>query len=111
MNRLTKRNEIGQAFYPYCFRDDTCGGIGCSENCDKCEHAEMTCERLADYEDMQEALEKRIEEIKSSSEYPHNFTGQMVEDFEWVLKMLRKEEKDWHFDPMKVNAELGARWR
>lgn len=29
--------------------------------------------RLAKYED---------------SYYPHNFTGQMVEDFEWVLSLL-----------------------
>lgn len=44
-------------------------------------------------------------------QYPHNFTGQMVEDFEWVLKMLGKEEEERHFDPMKANTELGARWR
>jgi hypothetical protein len=40
------------------------------------------------YEDMQEKVEERIEELKKSSDYPHNFKGQMVEDFEWVLGML-----------------------
>ena len=44
--------------------------------------------KLAKYEDMQEKIEKRIEEIKATSYYPHNFTGQMAEDFEWVLSLL-----------------------
>lgn len=33
-------------------------------------------------------LKKKIKELKDSSDYPHNFTGQMVEDFEWVLNLL-----------------------
>ena len=40
------------------------------------------------YEDMQEKVEERIEKLKKSSDYPHNFKGQMVEDFEWVLSMI-----------------------
>lgn len=44
--------------------------------------------KLATYEDAQEKIEKRLEEIKKSSCYSHNFTGQMVEDFEWVLGLL-----------------------
>lgn len=44
--------------------------------------------RLAKYEDMHEKIKKRIEEIKSTGYYPHNFTGQMVEDFERVLSLL-----------------------
>lgn len=44
--------------------------------------------KLAKYEDMQEKIEKRIEEIKGTSYYPHNFTGQMVDDLEWVLSLL-----------------------
>lgn len=45
-------------------------------------------DKLVRYENMQERLEKRIEEIKAVSYYPHNFTGQMVEDFEWVLNQI-----------------------
>lgn len=45
-------------------------------------------DKLARYENMQERIEKRIEEIKAVSYYPHNYTGQMVEDFEWVLSLL-----------------------
>ena len=44
--------------------------------------------KLVKYEDMQEKIEQRIEEIKATSYYPHNFTGQMVDDFEWVLSLL-----------------------
>ncbi len=44
--------------------------------------------KLSKYEDMQEKLEKRIADIKSSSDYPHNFKGQIVEDLEWVLAQL-----------------------
>lgn len=40
------------------------------------------------YENMREKLEKRIEDIKPSAEYPHNIKGQMVEDFGWVLSQL-----------------------
>lgn len=51
MERLTKRNEDGTAFYPYCFLNDTCGGMGASEKCNTCGHSIGVCERLADYED------------------------------------------------------------
>ena len=44
--------------------------------------------KLKKYEDMQEKLEKRIYNIKSSTDYPRNYTGQMVEDLEWVLNQL-----------------------
>lgn len=45
-------------------------------------------ERLKKYENMQEKVINRIEELKSSSNYPHFYKGQMVEDFEWVLNLL-----------------------
>lgn len=40
------------------------------------------------YENMRQNIEARIENIKSSADFPHNFKGQMVEDFEWVLSQL-----------------------
>ena len=30
----------------------------------------------------------RITELKESSDYPNNFKGQMVEDYEWVIKRI-----------------------
>lgn len=43
---------------------------------------------LAEYEEMEERIKNRIKEIKGSTNYPHNFMGQMVEDLEWVLSLL-----------------------
>lgn len=39
-------------------------------------------------ENLKITLKKKIKEIKGSRDYPHNFKGQMVEDFEWVLSLL-----------------------
>lgn len=44
--------------------------------------------KLEKYENMQEIIEKRIADIKASSDYPHNFKGQMVEDLEWVIRKI-----------------------
>ncbi len=61
--------------------------IQCEHECDEC--AIQHCyNRLAAYENMHEKIIRRIEEIKTVSYYPHNFTGQMVEDLEWVLRQI-----------------------
>jgi len=63
------------------------------QSTDKCLEDECTygsvLNKLAEYEDMHEKLEKKIADIKSSSDYPHNFTGQMAEDLEWVLNQIK----------------------
>lgn len=48
----------------------------------------QACDQLEKYKNMHKAIEQRIKEIKSSADYPHNFKGQMVEDFEWVLNQI-----------------------
>lgn len=40
---------------------------------------------------MQEKIEERIAQLKAAPDYPHNFKGQMTEDFEWVLSLLQEE--------------------
>ena len=50
MKRLTAIEENGNAFYPYCFREDTCFGAGESEKCLECDFAKKVCETLAAYE-------------------------------------------------------------
>lgn len=50
MERLTAISENGKAYYPYCFREDTCDGCGSSEKCDQCELSLKVCETLAAYE-------------------------------------------------------------
>lgn len=58
VDRLTARNERGKAYFPYCFRKDTCEGLGASEKCDTCELTQIVCERLAEYEEL-EQLERK----------------------------------------------------
>ncbi len=59
----------------------------CDERCDLCPIQECFTQ-LAKYEVAHEKIEKKIVDIKGSTDYPHNFKGQMVEDFEWVLSLL-----------------------
>ena len=49
MERLTRRTECGDAYYPECF--DHCMMEGASEECNYCEYDEKICDTLADYED------------------------------------------------------------
>ena len=60
------------------------------ENGDECDACAINAcfNRLGIYENAHEKIEKRIKEIKASTDYPHNFKGQMVEDLEWVLKLF-----------------------
>lgn len=39
---------------------------------------------------IEKKIEHRITELKTSSDYPHNFKGQMVEDLEWVLGLFNQ---------------------
>lgn len=50
MKRLTRRIESGKAYFPHCFRKDTCNGMG-SDKCTSCEFLLKVCETLAAYED------------------------------------------------------------
>lgn len=89
MKRLTEINSEGRAVFkqPYA--------------CERCNDLQWRMpymgdvnptDRLAAYEDMQEKIEMRIQELKASTNYPHNFMGQMVEDFEWVLGLISESE-------------------
>ena len=49
MRRLTADRDNGTAYYPYCFRDDTCGSMG-EGDCNTCDFSKQVCERLAAYE-------------------------------------------------------------
>lgn len=54
MERLTSRDEFGNAYHPYCFREDTCNGEGSSAKCSGCKLVTDVCSKLADYEDLEE---------------------------------------------------------
>lgn len=85
MKRLTEINSEGRAVFSHPYACERCGDL-------QWRMPDMgdinPTDRLAAYEGMQEKIEERVEVIKSSSEYPHNFTGQMVEDLEWVLGLI-----------------------
>lgn len=89
MNRLTSYESDCQREMICRYEDcDTCEEYCPHLNEDNCLCLQEVLEKLAKYENMHERLIKRIEEIKATSYYPHNFTGQMVEDLEWVLSQL-----------------------
>lgn len=52
MERLTKRNDSGGCYYPKCF--EKCNGLGASSECDDCEIMTSVCEKLGEYEDLEE---------------------------------------------------------
>lgn len=53
MERLTKRNEADTAYYyPNCF--DECDGFGFSSKCDKCGFQDRVCDKLGEYEDLED---------------------------------------------------------
>ena len=53
MERLTKRNEADTAYYyPKCF--EKCDGLGVTEKCNNCVLVNDVCEKLGEYEDLEE---------------------------------------------------------
>lgn len=52
MERLTKKNDSGGHYYPKCF--EKCNGLGASGECDNCEIMTSVCEKLGEYEDLEE---------------------------------------------------------
>ncbi len=52
MVRLTKKNDGGSHYYPKCF--EKCNGLGASGECDNCEIMTSVCEKLGEYEDLEE---------------------------------------------------------
>lgn len=53
MERLTKRNEADTAYYyPNCF--DKCDGFGFSSKCDNCGFQDKVCDKLGEYEDLED---------------------------------------------------------
>ena len=52
MERLTDKNTVGNYFYPKCF--EKCDGLGASSKCDNCEIMTSVCEKIGDYEDLEE---------------------------------------------------------
>lgn len=54
MERLTKKNEMGDYYYPICL--NKCNGVGASSKCDNCELVYDACKKLGEYEDLEELI-------------------------------------------------------
>ncbi len=73
--------------YEYCKATEDDGA-----DCSQCAISQCF-NRLGVYENAQEKIEKRIQELKASTNYSHNFMGQMVDDLEWVLSIMKPEKQ------------------
>lgn len=90
MERLTKINEHGTAhFYPQCF--EKCEGTGYSRKCDNCNLLDRVCDKLGEYEDLEEQgkLLKLPAPIGSLVYGLYQFMG----------------EGDWEIDVHKIRLE------
>ena len=52
MERLTKTNETGNAYFPKCFEEPCCGMGKCIDN--NCNLVNEVCKKLAEYETLEE---------------------------------------------------------
>lgn len=79
--------------YGVCFYQSINGMIALTDGLseEQCRIIQPHLKRLAKYDDAKEQIEERIEKLKACSDYPHNFKGQMVEDFEWVLSLFNPQ--------------------
>ena len=67
MERLTRRTECGDAYYPECY--ERCYGEGASEKCNDCDYDEKICDALAGYEDTGLTPEQIMELADRDTEY------------------------------------------
>ena len=61
MERITKKNELGDYYYPMCF--SKCDGLGSSGKCDNCELVYDACKKLGEYEDFEELIGIPLKEL------------------------------------------------
>lgn len=53
MVRLTKKSDYGMHYFSDCFNDE-CSGFGSNEKCEVCGVNRKICEKLGEYEDLEE---------------------------------------------------------
>lgn len=68
--------------------DDYCARVMDTVDSPVGDSLEMVIHHAERYIEVSEIVQKKVDELKQSRDYPHNFKGQMVEDFEWVLELL-----------------------
>lgn len=99
MERLTARHKNGnrEAYYPYCFRPDTCDGDGTSEKCDRCHFQKAVCEKLANYEETGLTPEQIREIDRLYAEKCREVPG------------LRQRDTPVKVKPIGINHSIGSR--
>lgn len=101
MERLTARNKTSpkEAYYPYCFQNDTCNGQGPSDKCDKCPLTYHICETLADYEDTgltpEQVMELKERDTEKAPEIHENKRSSVYTCPSCNLVLINKDEKGW----------------
>ena len=119
MKRLTAISDVGEAYYPYCYRADTCDGEGETEKCRDCEFSQQICKTLAAYENtgltpeeimyMQE-LEKILDKIEAEHPYKvsgdHGTYGQYNEGWSDAIDRMRGELENVTDGWIPVGREL-----
>ena len=79
MERLTDKKDVGSYFYPKCF--EKCGGLGTSSKCDNCDITTSICEKLGEYEDLEE--QGRLVKLPCKvGDTVYRITDGMIQEFE-----------------------------
>lgn len=99
MERLTARHKNGnrEAYYPYCFRSDTCDGDGTSEKCNRCHFEKAVCERLANYEETGLTPEQ-LQQI-----------DRLYAEKCWEVAKLQQRDTPVKVKPIGINHSIGRR--
>ena len=109
MDRLTKRNEADTTYYyPKCF--EKCDGLGATEKCNNCVLVYDVCEKLGDYEDLEEqGLLLKLPCKVGDTVYAIGFNNKPVVYESVVLSILITEKEivfNVKVDEFEINSQL-----
>lgn len=109
MERLTKRNEADTAYYyPKCF--EKCDGLGVTEKCNNCVLVYDVCEKLGEYEDLEEqGLLLKLPCKVGDTVYAIGFNNKPVVYESVVLSILITEKEivfNVKVDEFEINSQL-----
>lgn len=109
MERLTDKNIVGKHFYPKCF--EKCDGFGASSKCNNCEIMTSICEKLGEYEDLEEqGLLLRLPCKVGDTVYAIGFNNNKPIIYESIVLSILITEKEIVFnvkvDELGINSQL-----
>ena len=111
MERLTKREILGNAYFPKCF-EEPCNGCGCQD--DDCDYMGEICEKLASYEDTGLTPEQIREIDRLYSEKCRDLADERKKH-EWILCSERLPEESGKYEVTASDAgrliSTQAKWQ